>query len=275
MFDVTNCFFIYLVYFGVVWDRRINVSFISLCRLKRRSPCNQNSLNALWMSGTDFCSLVQTWFGICVGALGRPSLAGEIGQIQITFAMGYVQFSSVAQSCARLCNPITDACQVSLYFANSWSLFKLMWIESVMPSNHLILCPLLLLLPSIFPRNRVFSNEYILHISWSKYWSFNFSISPSNKHSRLFSFSTDWLDLLVVQWILQSLVQLHGSKAPILHHSPFFMIPLSHPYMITGKIIALIILNIFSKIMSLLLKILSRFVIDFLQLSKRLLTSWL
>ena len=163
--------------------------------------------------------------------------------------------------------PWTAACQVSLSFTNSWSLFKLMWIESVMPSNHLILCPLLLLLPSIFPRNRVFSNEYILHISWPKYWSFNFSICPSNKYSRSISFSIDWLDLLVVQWILKSLVQYHSSKPSILHHSPFFMVQLSHPYMKTWKIIALILLNFFSNVMSLFLKILSRFVIDFLQMS--------
>ena len=178
--------------------------------------------------------------------------------------------------------PWTAARQVSLSFTNPWRLFKLMCIESMMPLNHLILCRIRLLLTSIFPSNRVFSNEYVLHISWLKYWSFNFSIGPFNKHSQLISFSIglvglalDWLDLLVVQWILKSLVQHHSSKASILHHSPFFIVQLSHPYTKTWKIIALIVLNFFSKVMSLLLKILSRFVIAFLQTRKHLLISWL
>ena len=113
MFDVKNYSFIYLVYFGVVWDRRINVSFAPLCLPKWRSPCNQNSLNALWMLSTDFCSWVQTCLGICVGALGSPSLAGGMCQLQIVFAMGYVQFSSVSQSCLILCNPM-DCCTPGL-----------------------------------------------------------------------------------------------------------------------------------------------------------------
>ena len=106
MFDVIQCSFICLFYFGVIWDRRINVSFTPLCRLKWRSPCNQNSLNALWMLGTDFCAWVQTWLGICVGALGSLSLAGETCQLQIVFAVEYVQFSSIVQSCPTLCNPM-------------------------------------------------------------------------------------------------------------------------------------------------------------------------
>ena len=106
MFDVKNYSFIYLVYFGVVWDRRINVSFAPLCLPKWRSPCNQNSLNALWMLGTDFCAWVQTWLGISVGALGSPSPAGDTCQLQIVFAMWYVQFSSVSQSCLTLRNPM-------------------------------------------------------------------------------------------------------------------------------------------------------------------------
>ena len=128
-------------------------------------------------------------------------------------------------------------------------------IKLVMPSNHLILCHPLLLLPSIFPSNRVFSNEYVLHISWPKYWSFSFSICPSNEYSRLISFSMDLLDLLVVQGTLKILVQHHSSKPSILHYSPLFMLQLSHPYMTTGKI-ALTILNFFSKVISLLLKML-------------------
>ena len=106
MFDVKQCSFICLFYFEVIWDRRISVSFTPLCRLKWRSPCNQNSLNALWMLGTDFCAWVQTWLGICVGALGSLSLAGKTCPFQIVFAMWYVQFSSVTQSCLTLCNPV-------------------------------------------------------------------------------------------------------------------------------------------------------------------------
>ena len=122
---------------------------------------------------------------------------------------------------------------------NSWSLLKLISIESVMPSNHLILCHPLLLPPSIFPTIRVFSSESVLRIRWPKYWSFSFSISPSNKYSGLISFRMDWLDLLAVQGTLKSLLQHHSSKASILWHSAFFMVQLSHSYMTTGKTIAL------------------------------------
>ena len=132
----------------------------------------------------------------------------------------------------------TAARQASLSIANFQSLLKLMSIESVMPSDHLILCRPLLLLPSIFASIRVFSNESVLHIRWPKYWSFSFSISPSNEYSELISFRMDWLDLLAVQGTLKSLLQHHSSKASILH-SAFFMIQLSHPYMTTGKTIAL------------------------------------
>ena len=111
MFDVKQCSFICLFYFGVLWDRRINVSFTPLCRLKWKFPCNQNSLNALWILDTDFCAWVQTWLGICVGALGSPSLAGETCQLQKVFALWYVQFSSVTQSCPTLCNPMDCSTQ--------------------------------------------------------------------------------------------------------------------------------------------------------------------
>ena len=137
--------------------------------------------------------------------------------------------------------PGTAARQASLSITNSRSLVKLMSIESVMPSNHLILCHPLLLLPSIFPSIRVFSNESVLHMSWPKYWSFSFSISPSNEYSGLISFRMDWFGLLAVQGILKSLLQHHSSKASILRRSVFFMVQLSHPYMTTGKIIALMI----------------------------------
>ena len=150
-----------------------------------------------------------------------------------------VQFSSVTQSCPTLCDPWTVAHQASLSITNSQSLLKLMSIKSVIPSNHLILRHPLLLLPSIFPSIRVFSNESVLCIRWPKYWSFNLSISPSNEYSGLISFRMDWLDLLSVQGTLKSLLQHHSSKASILQCSPFFIVQLSHPYMTTGKTKAL------------------------------------
>ena len=135
--------------------------------------------------------------------------------------------------------PWTAAHQASLSITSSRSLLKLMSIESVMPSNHLILCRPLLLLPSIFPSIKVFSDESALHIRWPKYWSFNFNISPSNEHSGLIFFRMDWLDLLAVQGTLKSLFQHHGSKASIFRCSAFFIVQLSYPYMTTGKTIAL------------------------------------
>ena len=145
----------------------------------------------------------------------------------------------------------------------------------MLPSNHLILCHPLLLLPSIFPSIRVFSNESALHMRWPKYWSFSFSISPSNEHPGLISFRMGWLDLLAVQGTLKSLLQLHSSKASILQCSAFFTVQLSHPYMTTGKTIALTRRTFVGKVMSLLLNMLSRWVITFLPRSKRLLISWL
>ena len=151
-----------------------------------------------------------------------------------------VQFSSVQSlSHVRLfATPWTAAHQASLSITHSQSLLKLMSIKLMMPSNYLILCCPLLLLPSIFPSIRVFSNESALHIRYPKYWSSNFSISPSNEYSGLISFRTDWLDLLAVQGTLKSLLQHHSSKASILWHSAFFIVQLSHPYMTTGKTIA-------------------------------------
>ena len=131
--------------------------------------------------------------------------------------------------------PWTATCQASLSFTIICSLLEFMSIESMMPSNHLILCHPLLLLPSIFPSIRVFSNESVLHIRWPKYWSFNFSISPSNEYSGLISFRIDWFDLLAVQGNLKSLLQCHNLKASVLWSSPFFMVEFSHPYMTTGK----------------------------------------
>ena len=144
-----------------------------------------------------------------------------------------------------------------------------------MPSNHLIVCRPLLLLPSIFPSIRVLSNESSLPIRWPKYWSFSFSISPSNEHPGLISFRMDWLDLLVVQGTLKSLLQHHSLKASILWHSAFFIVQLSHPYMTTGKNIALTRQTFVGKVMSLLFNMLSRLVITFLPRSKCLLISWM
>ena len=164
----------------------------------------------------------------------------------------------------------------------SWILLKLLSIESVMPfsspvmpSNHLILCCPLLLPPSIFSSIRIFSNESVLCIRWPRYWNFSFSISPSNEHSGLISFRTDWLDLLAVQGTLKSLLQHHSSKASILHHSALFIVQLSHPYMTTGKTIALTRWTFVDKLLSLLFNMLSRLVITFRPRSKPFLISWL
>ena len=158
-----------------------------------------------------------------------------------------------------------------LSITNSWSLLKLMFIELVMASNHLILCHYLLLPPSIFHSIRVFSNESVLHIMWSKYWSFSFNSSPSNEYSGLISLRMDWLDLLAVQGTLKSLFQHHSSKASILPCSAFFIVQLSHSYMTTGKTIALTIQTFVGKVISLLFNKLSRLVIAFLPRSKHLL----
>ena len=161
--------------------------------------------------------------------------------------------------------------QASLSITSSQSLLELISIESVTPSNHLTLCRLLLLPPSVFPRIRVFSNESVLHIRWPKYWSFSFNISPSNEYSGQIFFRTDWLDLLAVQGTLQSLLQPHSSKASILWHSAFFIVHLSHPYMTTGKTIALTRQTFVGKVISLLFNMLSRLVINFFPRSRHLL----
>ena len=188
---------------------------------------------------------------------------------------GNLSLSSVQSlSCVQFfATPWTAACQASLSLTNSQSLPKLMSIESVMPSNQLILCHPLLLLPSIFPSIRVFFNESALRIRWPKYWSFSFSISPSDEHPGLISFRMDWLDLLAVQGTLKSLLQHHSSKASILHRSAFFTVQLSHPYMTTGKTIALTRWTFVSKVISLLFNMLSKLVITFLPRSKCLLIS--
>ena len=149
----------------------------------------------------------------------------------------YIQFSSVTQSCPTLCDPMNHTMQASLSITNSWSSLKLMSIESVMSSSHLILCHPLLFLPLIASSIRLFNNESTLLMRWTKYWSF--SIIPSNEHPGLISFRMDWLDLLAVQGTLKSLLQHHSSKSSILWCSAFFTVQLSYPYMTTGKTIAL------------------------------------
>ena len=182
--------------------------------------------------------------------------------------------SSVSQLCLTLCDPMDCSTPGLPVHHNSQSLLKLMFIESVMPSNHLILCRPLLLLPSIFPSIRVFSNELVHCIRWPKYWSFSFSISPSNEYSGLIYFSIDWFDL-AVQGTLKNLLQYHSSKGSVLRCSAFLMVQLSHPYMTTGKTVAMTRWAFIGRVMSLLFNMLSRLVIAFLPRSKHLLISWL
>ena len=170
----------------------------------------------------------------------KVRILGQISKSSVQFSRSVVSDSVT---------PWTAARQASLSITNSQSLPKLMSIELVMPSSHLILCRPLLLLPSIFPSIRIFSNESVLHIRWPKYWSFSFSISPSSEHSGLISFRMDWLDLLAVQGTLKSLLQLHSPKTSILWHSAFFIVQLSHPHMTTGKTIALTRQTFVSKVM--------------------------
>ena len=183
---------------------------------------------------------------------------------QVEWKLHEVGCCSVGQSCWTLYDVMDCSTPGFLVVMNSRSLLKLMSIESVMPSNHLTLCRPLLLLPSIFPSIRVFLNDSALRVRWPKYWSFSFNISPSNEHPGLISFRMDWLDLLAVQGTLRSLLQHHGSKASILWHSAFFAVQLSHPYMTTGKTIALTRWTFVGKVMSLLFNLLSRLVITFL-----------
>ena len=186
--------------------------------------------------------------------------AGQEATVRTGHGISSVQSLSHVQF---IVTPWTAACQASLSITNSQSLPKLMTIESVTPSNHLILCHSLLLPPSI----RVFSNESVLQIRWPKYWSFGFSISPSNEYSGLISFTIYWLDLLAIQGTLKSLQQ-HSSKASILQHSALFRVQLTHPYMTTGKTIDLTRQTFVGKVMSLLFNMLSRLVITFLPRSK-------
>ena len=187
----------------------------------------------------------------------------------------YFSFSSVTQSCPTLCDPMKCSMPGLPVYHQLLEFTKLMSIESVMPSSHLILCRPLLFLPSVFSSTRVFSDESALRIRWPKYWSFSFNISPSNEHPALISFRMDWLDLLAIQGILKSLLQHHSSKTSILRCSALFIVQLSHPCMTTGKTIALTRQTFVGKVMSLLFNKLFRLVITCLPRSKILLISWL
>ena len=203
--------------------------------------------------------------------LGEIILRQEVNQIK--FRLTSVQFS-----CSVMSNsfwPMESSHQASLSTTNSWSWLKLMSIKSVMPFNHLILCNLHLLLPSVFPSITVFSNESALCFRWPKYWSFSFSISLSNEYSELISFRIDWLECLAVQGTLKSLLQHNSSKPSVLQHSAFFIVQVSHPYMTTGKTMAITRWTFVGKVMSLLLNMLSRLVITYPPRSKHLLISWL
>ena len=203
------------------------------------------------------------------GRVEKPLLQNTPKSCVVSF--NSVQFSSVAQLCLTLCDPM-DCSTPGFPITSSWSLLKLISIESVMPSNHLILFLPLLLLPSIFPSIRIFSIESVLPIRWPKCWSFSFSISPSNECSGLIYFRINWLDL---QGTLKSLLQHHSSKASIIQRSAFFTVQLLHPYMTTGKTITLTRWTFVGKVMSLLFNMLSGLVITFLPGSKYLLISWL
>ena len=195
--------------------------------------------------------------------------------ILTTLFLASVQFSLIAQLCPTLCNLMDCSMPGLPVHRNSRSLLKLMSVESVMPSDHLVLCHRFSSCLQSFPAFRFFSNESVLHIRWPKYWSFSFSICPSNEYSGLISFRMDWLDLLAVQGTLRSLFQHHSSKASVLWCSAFFIVQLSHPYMITGKTIALTSWTFVGKLISLLFNMLSWLVITFLPRSKHLLISWL
>ena len=219
-----------------------------------------------WIS--QYPDLSVRWYSSCLGVslgrgsdgrgfhLGNPYHVTGLGSVSprhcsLTSQFPFSSFQSLSHV-QLFSTPWTAARQASLSITNSRNLLRLMSIESVMSSNHLILCCPLLLLPSIFPSIRVFSSESVLHIRWPKDWSFSFSISPSNEYSRLISFRTDWLDLLAVQRTLKSLLQHHSSKASILRRSALFIVQLSHPYVTTGKTIALTRRTFVGKVMSLL-----------------------
>ena len=236
----------------------------------------QMFLHLIWMNSWIMNSFAETYVKSIVPIFSSRSLTASsliFRSLMYFMFILYLVYSS-AQSLSRVqlfATPWITACQASLSITNSWSILKLMPIELVMPSSHLILCHPLLLLSPIPPGIRVLSNESTLRIRWPKYWSFSFSISPSNEHPGLISFRMVWLDLLAVYRTLKSLLQHHSSKASIFQHSAFLTVQLSHPHMTSRKTIALTRWNFVGKVMSLLFNMLSRLVIIFLPRSKRLL----
>ena len=224
-----------------------------------------------WNSSTNW---ICRWIGktVILTTLKKKKTTLSLSLPEHVISIHLVQLSSVSQLCPTLCDPMNCSTPDFLSIINSWNLLKLMSIESVMPSNCLILRHFLLL-PSLFLNIRVFSDESVLQIRRPEYWSFSFSISPSNEYSGLISFRMDWLNLLAVQGTLKSLLQHHSSKASTLLCSASFRVQLSHPYMDTGKTIALSRCTFVGKIMSLLLNMLSRLVIAFLPRNKHLLIS--
>ena len=223
------------------------MNYVCVCVCIYCSSCDASTLNYCKI----FFSLgTMTSFGL---HLGMNAFTFEFCHYFLSFSS--VQFSPVAQSCLTLCDPVNRTRQASLSITNSRSPPKPVSIETVTPSNHFILCHPLLLLPSLFPSIRVFSNESTLRIRWPKYWSFSFNISPSNEHPGLTSSRMNWLDLLAVQGTLKSLLQHHSSKASILQCSAFFIVQLS-PYLTTGKTIALTRWTFVDKVMSLLFNML-------------------
>ena len=207
----------------------------------------RNSLAVHWLGFTAL--IARGWIQSLVRELGFCKQLDAVCVCVCVCVFVVVKLLSHVQLFAT---PWTAAQQAFLSFTTSWTLLKLMSIQSVMPSNHLILCQHLLLLPSVFPSIRVFSNESVIYIRWPKYWSFSFSISPYGEYSGLISFRIDWFELLAVQKTLKSILQHHSSKASILQCSAFFMVQLSHPYMTTGKTIALATQTFVRKIVSLL-----------------------
>ena len=233
-----------LKYFTSVYQRTMR--FLSMAQTKHMNSCFKNKGFLYYLSdkeqspshvNNDLHDLVSIQYTICLSLIQKQKCYFLfLESVPLHFIP---HISSVVQSCQFFATPWTAAHQASLSIMNSRSILKLLSIESVIPSNHVILCHPLLLPPSLFPSIRVFSNESVLHIRWPQQWSFCFSISPSNDCSGLISFRMDWLDLLAVQGTLKSLLQHHSSKASLLPRSPFFIVQLSHPYMTTGKTTAL------------------------------------
>ena len=250
---------------------------------KHQGMCRAHIASTQRSSSDDGCTLTSLEWRVLyqvvntfplLGVLVLPKSSKILLCISHKGKLGPCPKSVLSQLCPTLCSPM-DCSMPGSPSTSSQSLPKLMSIESLMPSNHLILCRHLLLLPSIFPSIRVFSSESVLPIRWPKYWSFGFSISPSNEYAGFISFRIDWLDLLAVWGTLKSLLQHYSSKASILWCSAFFIVQLSHSNMTTGKTIALTRQTFVSKVMSLFFNMLSRLVIAFLPKSKCLLLSWL